>query len=244
MSDPSLSGQVALVTGASGGIGGAIALALLRAGARVHAVGRDGNKLVALQQQARELPGKLEPEQLNLTHDADVEALSGRLGSAAGRLDILVHSAGSIAYGTLAETPVERFDELYRANVRAPYLLTRLCLPLLSRFQGQIAFINSSTGLVASAGIGQFSATQHALKALADSLREEVNSAGVRVFSVFPGRTATARMVSRFELEGRPYRPELLLQPQDIASVVMASILLPRTAEVTNINIRPLQKSY
>lgn len=240
----SLQGLVALVTGASGGIGGAIALELVRAGVTVHAVGRDTGKLARLAERAASAAGTLWPQQLDLTSDADVEARVREVTTATGRLDILVHSAGRISYGKLQDSPVAELDALYTANVRAPYLLTRLCLPSLIDAKGQVAFVNSSTGLAASAGAGQFSATQHALKALADSLRDEVNALGIRVFSVFPGRTATARMVERFAIEGRDYRPELLLQPEDVASVVLSSLSLPGTAEVTNVTIRPLQKSY
>jgi NADP-dependent 3-hydroxy acid dehydrogenase YdfG len=109
---------------------------------------------------------------------------------------------------------------------------------------GQIVFINSSVGLKAVGGVSQFAATQHSLKAIADSLRDEVNPDGIRVLNVFPGRTATPRQESIFQREGRTYHPELLLQPEDIAAVVVNSLTLPRTAEVTEISIRPLKKSY
>ena len=104
-------------------------------------------------------------------------------------------------------------------------------------------FINSTQGLAASAGVGLFAATQHALRAMADSLRDEVNGDGVRVLTVYPGRTATPRQASIFELEGRPYAPDRLLQPEDIATMIVASLKLPRTAEVTNLTIRPMLKS-
>jgi NADP-dependent 3-hydroxy acid dehydrogenase YdfG len=117
-------------------------------------------------------------------------------------------------------------------------------LPLLKSSRGQIVFINSSAGLAARPNAGQFSATQHALKALADSTRAEVNEHGIRVLSVYPGRTATSRQAALYASTGSQYRPELLLQPEDIASVILNAITLPRTAEVTDITIRPLQKSY
>jgi NADP-dependent 3-hydroxy acid dehydrogenase YdfG len=136
------------------------------------------------------------------------------------------------------------FDRQYQANVRAPYLLTQALLPLLKVRPGQIVAVNSSVGLRASAGVSQFSATQHALKAITDSLREEINADGIRVLSVFPGRTATSRQANLYKLGGRDYHADLLLQPEDIASIVTAALLLPRTAEVTEIHIRPLLKSY
>ena len=82
------------------------------------------------------------------------------------------------------------------------------------------------------------------MKAIADSLREEVNADGIRVLSVFPGRTATPRMERLFREEGRAYRPELLLQPRDVAAIVIHALKMPRTAEVTEISIRPCAKSY
>ena len=104
--------------------------------------------------------------------------------------------------------------------------------------------MNSTVGLEARAGVGQYASTQHALRAIADALRAEVNSDGVRVLTVYLGRTATARQKRIFQLEGRQYTPELLMQPEDVAHMVMAAIRLPRTAEVTEIRMRPLVKSY
>jgi NADP-dependent 3-hydroxy acid dehydrogenase YdfG len=135
-------------------------------------------------------------------------------------------------------------DLQYAANVRGPLLLTQRLLPLLKKPRGQIVFINSSAGLNAPPNAGQFSATQHAFKALADAFRDEVNAEGVRISSVFPGRTATARISSLHQSEGREFRPELLLQPEDVASVVLNILTLPWTAEVTNVSIRPMLKSY
>ena len=105
-----------------------------------------------------------------------------------------------------------------------------------------MVFINSSAGLAARGHVGQYAATKHALKAVADSLREEVNSDGVRVTSVFVGRTATPMQEEVHRLEGRPYRPEWLLQPSDIAEIIVSALSLPRIAEVTDISIRPHRK--
>ena len=78
---------------------------------------------------------------------------------------------------------------------------------------------------------------------IADSLRQELNPEGVRVLTVFPGRTATPGMQDLYRIENTPYKPELLLQPSDIAAVLVNALALPRTAEVTNISIRPFRKS-
>jgi NADP-dependent 3-hydroxy acid dehydrogenase YdfG len=243
---PAFSNQIALVTGASGGIGGAIAAALAEQGATVCAVGRDKSKLEALRSRvsASESTSKIEPYTMDLTDEKTITDQTKAIAARYGRLDILVHSAGAISHGKFEEATVSDFDLLYSANVRGPYLLTQKLLPLLKKPRGQVVFINSSVGLTARANAGQFSATQHAFKALADALREEVNADSVRVLNVHPGRTATPRIQAMHAKENRPYNPELLLQPEDVASVVANALALPWTAEVTSISIRPMQKSY
>jgi short-subunit dehydrogenase len=121
-------------------------------------------------------------------------------------------------------------------------MLTQALLPLLKARQGQIVFINSTVGLRAGANVGQYAATKHGLKALADSLRDEVNADGVRVLSVFLGRTATPMQAAIHEMEGRVYHPEFLMQPEDVAAVVINALSLPRTAEMTDIHVRPMIK--
>ena len=80
------------------------------------------------------------------------------------------------------------------------------------------------------------------LRALADALREELNPRGIRVLTVYPGRTAGPMQETLHQLEGRPYRLDRLLQPDDVAATIMDVLSLPRTAEVTDIDIRPMLK--
>jgi short-subunit dehydrogenase len=236
--------QVAVVTGASGGIGSAISEALARREAALLITGRDGVKLTAEAERLRAFTASVEWFACDLTKDDAVEELCDLVSEKHDRLDILVHCAGVIDHGKLADAPLTSLDRQYRANVRGPLLLTQRLLPLLKRPKGQIVFVNSSAGLKARANAGHFAATQHALKAAADALREEVNPDGLRVLSVFPGRTATPRISALHALQGRPFEPELLLQPADVASVVLNALSLPWTAEVTNVSIRPMQKFY
>ena len=139
-------------------------------------------------------------------------------------------------------TSVAEFDRLHATNVRAPYLLTKALLPMLTSRHGQIVFVNSSLALRATARVGAYAATRHALRAMADSLRSEVNERGVRVLSVYLGRTATPMQESVHVAEGRTYRPQRLLQPEDVAQLVTCLLGLPRTAEVTDVCIRPMIK--
>ena len=103
-------------------------------------------------------------------------------------------------------------------------------------------FINSTQGLKAAAKVGQFAATQHAMKAVADSLRDEVNGNGVRVTSIFLGRTATEWQSAIFAAEGRPYQPERLIQPADVAGLVCFLLQSPRTSELTDVVLRSCQR--
>jgi NADP-dependent 3-hydroxy acid dehydrogenase YdfG len=235
--------QIAVVTGASAGIGRAVALELATAGASVWLLARRADVLGEVAAEARAAGGCAQPFPLDLGRDEDLARFHGELRARGAELDILVHSAGMHALGPVAEAPVAELDAQYRANVRAPYSLTQLLLPMLRARQGQVVFVNSSVGLQARAQVGPFAATQHALRALADALRDEVNADGVRVLSVYPGRTATPRQAAIHAKEGKPYHPERLMQPEDVAAVVVHALTIKRTAEVTDISIRPMQKS-
>lgn len=180
----------------------------------------------------------------DLSVDEEQDRLKAEVERQFGQVDVLVMCAGEIAHGPVESASLADFDKLYRANVRANYRLVQNLLPMLRKRPGQIVFINSSVGLSARPNVGQFSATQHALRALTDALRAEVNTDGIRVLSVYPGRVATPRQEKLYAKQGTDYKPELLLQPEDIASVVLNALILPRSAEVTEISIRPLAKSY
>jgi len=121
--------------------------------------------------------------------------------------------------------------------------LTQAALPHLIASRGQIVFVNSSIIKAANtAGRGVFAATQAALKALADSIRDEVNEVGVKVISVMPGTTATPRQEQLFATSGKEFHPEFLLQANDVAQVVCSALLLPGTAEPTDLFVRPMMK--
>ena len=239
-----LKDQFAVVTGASSGIGKGIALTLAAQGAEVCLVARRREALEAVAEEVRAVGGRSHVCRTDLTSDEDIHELAQTITREFDRVDVLVLCGGAIFHGPLERAPLAEFDLMYRSNVRGHYALTQALLPLLRKQKGQVVFINSSAGLRSPATVGQFSATQHAFRAMADSLRDEVNADGIRVLSVYPGRTATPRMAALFEKEGKTYRPELLMQPGDIASIVAHTLVLPRTAEVTDISIRPMLKSY
>ena len=237
-----LSRKVAVITGASSGVGHSIALALAQAGADVALLGRNLAALQAATDKCREVGVKAVCYGVDLLDETEIREVSAKVLQTFAGVDIVIHSAGLIVMSEIGAASLSDFECQYRCNVLAPFILTQLLLPTLKKRRGHIVFINSTVGLVGAPGLSQYSATKHALKAFADSLRDEVNSNGVRVLSVYLGRTATPMQLKVHEWEGKSYAPEQLIQPQQVARVVMNALLLGPEAEITDVRIRPSKK--
>lgn len=237
-----LQNRIAVVTGAGSGIGHAIAQALAARGAILCLVGRDRAKLDATRDTLPQAPAA-SVHVCDLVEPNDISALASAIARAHARVDILVHCAATIAMGPIESAPVADFDRQFQTNLRAPYLLTQLLLPLVKKASGQIAFINSSVALRGKEGVGAYCATKHGLKGLADTLRLEVNAHGIRVLSVYAGNTDTPMQREIHKHIGKAYDPLTLLQPGDIASMLVSALVLPRSAEITDLHIRPMQGS-
>lgn len=221
---------LALVTGASRGIGAAVAQALAP-DYRVLLGGRDAD---ALAKRAAELPGA-QPWLVDLTDfDALREAAAG-----IDRLDVLVHSAGVAELGTVEESDAASWRRSYEVNVIAVVELTRLLLPALRVAGGHVVVINSGTGMNAKAAWGAYAASKFAARAFADALRLEEEPSGVRVTSVFPGRTATEMQQAVAAAEGIDYDPDDYLRPESVASAVLAAISATPDAHPTDVIVRP-----
>lgn len=221
---------LALVTGASRGIGKAIAQAL----APTHDLllgGRDRDTLRTL---AAEL-GNATPWPADL---ADLPALSAATAEI-DRLDLLVHSAGAVELGPIADTPAETWRHLYEINVVAVAELTRLLLPALRTARGTVVLINSGAGLRANPSWGAYAASKFALRAFGDALRAEEEANGVRVSSVHPGRTATDMQREVRAAEGGEFEPESYLTPESVAGAVLMATTASPDAHLTEIVIRP-----
>ncbi|MDQ3459152.1 MAG: SDR family oxidoreductase [Deinococcota bacterium] len=233
-SEITLRDKLAVVTGASSGIGRAVALALAGRGARLALLGRDEARL---REVADEAGGEGRVYAFDLTDDAALGAFKGQVEDEGP--DILIHSAGTVILGSVMEASLADLDRQYRVNLRAPYALSQALLPGLITRRGELVFINSGAGLSARAHWSQYAATKHALKALADSLREEVADEGVRVVSVYPGRTASPMQEEVRRQEGAPYHAARFIQPEDVAGVVLHALLMPRSAAMTDVSVRP-----
>jgi NADP-dependent 3-hydroxy acid dehydrogenase YdfG len=233
--------KTALITGASSGVGRAIALDFARLGVRVLLAGRNTDKLRNVQDEILRLGGTAESFQVDLSNDQQLQNFAEHAQKRLPRLDFLVHSAGVFRMAPIATATLEDFDSQYRCNVRAPFFLTQALLPQLIAARGAIAFINSTAGETSHPNISQYAASKHALKALADTLRLELKGQGVRVLSLMLGRTATPMQEEVCRLEGSTYDGDRFLQPCDVARSVVAALTLPASAEVTNLYLRPAQ---
>ena len=236
--------KVVVISGASSGIGRAVALEITKRGGIPCLIGRRIKVLKDVLLEVHKSMPDAQCYEVDLTDDKELDNLSKQLQKNFGEIDMLVHCAGVFAMGAVEAEPVERLDWQYRTNVRAPYLLTQYLLPSLRRQQGQIVFVNSTAGLAAKAGLSQYAASKAALKSIADALREEVNQYGVRVLSVYPGRTASPMQEAIHEMESRSYDSARLMQPSDVAEVIVHALCMPRTAEVTDITVRPMAKLH
>lgn len=221
---------LALVTGASRGIGAAVAHAL----SPTHRVLLGGRDAEALAKRAEETLGT-KPWPVDLSDfDAVADAASG-----IERLDVLVHSAGVAELGTIEEAPAEAWRRDYEVNVLAVVELTRLLLPALRAARGHVVVINSGTGRTAKAGWGPYAASKFAARAFADTLRLEEEPNGVRVTSVYPGRTATEMQQAVNALEGAEYDPDKYLRADSVATAVVNAVSATDDAHQTEVILRP-----
>ncbi|MGL5824247.1 MAG: SDR family oxidoreductase [Nocardioides sp.] len=223
-----------LVTGAGSGIGAAIAESLHRRGDQLVLVVRSADRGAEL---TVRWPG-------SVTVVADLEdppTTEAALRTAAlpGELDSVVHCAGIGRFGAVQAVDAATWHNVLSVNLIGPAVLTRACLPALRRRRGTAVFINSGAGLNAGPGWSTYAASKFGLRALADSLRAEEQTTGVRVTTVYPGRTATPMQAALHEYEDVPYDPSRWIQPETIAQVVLDVIDLTPDATLSEITLRP-----
>lgn len=189
-----LSGQVALVTGASGALGGVLTRRLVAAGARVAATGRDGERLLATLLDAGLEPSeRLTAHAVDLVDAATVEALIAEVVRRHGRLDHLFNVAGTFAAADSVEaTPDELWARLWDANFRATLHACRAAAPVMKRQgAGTIVNVGARAALAGGAGVAAYSVSKTAVMRLTESLAAEGKRHGVRVNCVLPGTLDT-----------------------------------------------------
>ena len=236
-----LKDKTALITGASGGIGRAIALALAEQGVKLVLFG--GNNVEKLNQTAKEITdkgGACIVKSGDLTDDTVLANAFDSVIEQVGGIDILINNAG-VAHNTLVEdTPIELFDKIMRINVRTPYLLTQKALPFLKK--SNYATIVNVSSVVAHQGYplqSAYSASKHALLGFTKSLAQEVYKDGIRVHAVSPGGVYTDMIkVSRPDLTG-----EGMIYPKDVADAIMFLIKNRTNAVIDEIIMHRVNKT-
>jgi short-subunit dehydrogenase len=223
-----------LITGAGSGIGEALARRLAVRGDQLWLVARDAGRAAELRDRfrdARTLVGDL----------AEPTRLSWAFGhqSVPATLDSLIHVAGIVELGAVADTAATTWQQQLNVNAVAPAELTRLMLPALRAARGQLVFVNSGAGLRVNPEWGAYAASKFALRALADAVRAEERSNGIRVTSVYPGRTATPMQQKVHQQEGADYDPSQWIDPESVATAILTALDLPRDAELTELTVRP-----
>lgn len=220
----------ALITGASGGIGSAIATALSATHTLLLA-GRPSDRLDAV---AGRLGATTFP--LDLTNADEIEAAC----EIVDELDVLVHNAGVSIPGHVAESNVDEWRATFAVNVFGAVELTLALLPALRQARGQVVFINSGAGQKVSPGMASYAASKFALRAFADSLRDD--EADLRVTTIYSGRTDTAMQRELVAFEGRHYDAANFLKPATVAAAVVHAVATPPDGHVHEVVLRPAHR--
>lgn len=233
-----LSGQVAVVTGASRGIGAAIARRLATMGATIVATSRNPESLSQLAQSIRENGGQCEAVPCDVTNLAQVEAVGRAVEKKYGRLDILVNNAGIGNFqGKLHELPPDEWERILNTNLRGPYYFIRAFAPLMIRAKsGHIVNISSLAGKNAVPNGAAYAASKWGLNGLSASVAEELRGQNIRVSVICPGSTATEFGDHSAKNESK------MLTAEDIAHVVAMIVTQAPQSFVSEISIRPTHK--
>ncbi|MEU6485620.1 SDR family oxidoreductase [Streptomyces sp. NPDC046887] len=223
-----------MITGAGSGIGAAVARRLHERGDDLVLLARDAGRAKEFAERypgARTLVGDLaNPDRLSWAFSHQ---------ELPDRVDSLLHIAGVVDLGEVGELTTKAWRSQLEVNLVAPAELTRLLLPQLRVSQGHVLFVNSGAGLNAHAGWSAYAASKHGLKALADALRHEEHGNGVRVTSVYPGRTASPMQAKVHQQEGKEYDSARWIDPESVATAILTAIDLPRDAEINDLTVRP-----
>lgn len=224
----------ALITGATSGIGQAMALALAEADYEVYAIGRSE---VALEQLRAARPG-ITPIAVDVTDREALEAVVTGL-----RIDVLINNAGVMPpLGNFAEMKISDIDATLEVNLSAAIILTRLVVPqMCAREAGHILFTGSSAAHAPFPNIAVYSAAKAALSGFAASLRADLSPYGIRVTEIVPGRVETQLYKDVLDPAARAamYAGNVAVQPDDVARMVVALLGLPAWADVTRFDIMP-----
>lgn len=234
-----LTDRVALVTGASSGLGQEISEQLIEAGATVYGLARSEDRLQAL----RDAYGAaFVPCPADVRDQEAVEAVFEQIKADAGRLDILVNNAGLGRFGPVDEMPVDDWDVQHDTNLRGLYICTRTAVPIMraqneeTGFGGHIVNVASIAGLIGNPNISAYNATKFGVRGFSQALMKEVRDAGIRVSCLYPGSIET----EFFDRAGVDMTDNPL-RAKDVAATVMHVVQAPENHLISEVVLRPLR---
>jgi len=230
-----ITNKVAVVTGASKGIGRATALALARNGAHVAISARSELLLDQLAHEIRDIGTKAYAFVGDMSSEKDIKKFISTTIDKFQHIDILINNAGIGHFKKIAEMPTETWDEMFNLNVRGLFLATRESLPhLRNTVESVVVNVVSLAGKNAFVGGGGYAATKHAVLGFSRCLMLEERENGVRVLAICPGSVAT-----HFSGKTDDPRRERITQPEDVAETIIHMIKIPQRAMISEIDIRP-----
>jgi NADP-dependent 3-hydroxy acid dehydrogenase YdfG len=238
--------KVAIVTGASSGIGYATALALSRSGVKVAAGARRMDRLESLQNEISKNGGEVFVQKLDVTIKSECDALADAVLKKWGTIDILINNAGLQPLSFFKNLKVEEWDKMIDVNIRGVFYCTAAVIPtMMNKNSGHIVNISSMAGRVVYPSGSVYCATKHAVTAFSEGLRQEFSQrSNIRVTCIEPGVVATELMEAITDKALEKYvertRQMEALQAEDIANAIMFALEAPRHVNVNEILIRPM----
>lgn len=240
-----LADKVALVTGASSGIGAAIALALAAAGATVAISARRADRLQSLVRRIEAAGGKALAIPGDMTKEAEAIGAVEETVARLGRIDILINSAGIMQAGGIENAALEEYRRVFDINLFATVYTCKAAVPhMLKQGGGDIVTISSLAGRKGGPQISAYSASKHAVNSMTDAMRQELGDRNIRVCILMPGATTTevgnhiTDPTWRKAIQAHVSK-EGAVQPSEVGETVVYILSLPRHVNISEICIRP-----
>lgn len=229
--------QIVWVTGATSGIGKAVAEAFLESGATVALSSRDADRTLSLAKQLSTQYSNCLPIPCDVRDANQIIDAAEKVEKTLGRIDVLINNAGTTVFKSFLDTSPEEFDEILNTNLRGTFLCTQAVLPgMISRKSGTIVMINSVTSKYEFTNSSIYTASKLGLRGMTDVLRKEVRDHGIRLITIMPGATET-NIWAPSVVKKHSHR---MMKPSDVADIIIDICRKPSNIVVEEILVRPI----